>query len=224
MHALGKLLRLPRLELRRALVLAGGAAGIAAAFNTPLAGIVFAIEELSHSFEARTSGTVFTAVVVAGATTLGLVGNYTYFGQTSAELTNNVAWLAVIVCSVAGGLAGGLFSQALIVAARGLPGWAGRMIIRYPVGFAALCAAAAGDHRHPRPAARHTAPATRKPAAWSRNTPTLPAVYAAAETGGHGGVLCQRHPRRHLRPIPLDRRGARGRSWRRWFPAHRSGR
>jgi H+/Cl- antiporter ClcA len=139
MHALGKLLRLPRLELRRALVLAGGAAGIAAAFNTPLAGIVFAIEELSHSFEARTSGTVFTAVVVAGATTLGLVGNYTYFGQTSAELTNNVAWLAVLVCSVTGGLAGGLFSQALILTARGLPGWAGRMIIRYPVGFAALC-------------------------------------------------------------------------------------
>jgi H+/Cl- antiporter ClcA len=139
MHALGKLLRLPRLELRRALVLAGGAAGVAAAFNTPLAGIVFAIEELSHSFEARTSGTVFTAVVVAGATTLGLVGNYTYFGQTSAELSNNVAWLAVLVCSVAGGLAGGLFSQALIVAAKGLPGWAGRMIIRYPVGFAAVC-------------------------------------------------------------------------------------
>jgi H+/Cl- antiporter ClcA len=139
MHALGKLLRLPRLELRRALVLAGGAAGVAAAFNTPLAGVVFAIEELSHSFEARTSGTVFTAVVVAGATTLGLVGNYTYFGQTSAVLANNVAWLAVTVCSVAGGLAGGLFSQALIIAARGLPGWAGKVIIRYPAGFAALC-------------------------------------------------------------------------------------
>ena len=139
MHALGKLLRLPRLELRRALVLAGGAAGIAAAFNTPLAGIVFAIEELSHSFEARTSGTVFTAVVVAGATTLGLVGNYTYFGQTAAELPNNAAVLAVILCSITGGLAGGVFSQSLVIAARGLPGWAGRMIIRYPVVFAALC-------------------------------------------------------------------------------------
>jgi H+/Cl- antiporter ClcA len=139
MHALGKLLRLPRLELRRALVLAGGAAGVAAAFNTPLAGIVFAIEELSHSFEARTSGTVFTAVVVAGATTLGLVGNYTYFGQTAAVLPNHAAWLAVILCSVTGGLAGGLFSQALIVAAKGLPGTAGRLILRYPVGFAALC-------------------------------------------------------------------------------------
>ncbi len=139
MHALGKLLRLPRLELRRALVLAGGAAGIAAAFNTPLAGIVFAIEELSHSFESRTSGTVFTAVVVAGATTLGLVGNYTYFGQTAAEMPNNVAWLAVILCSAAGGSAGGIFSQSLIIAARGLPGWSGRMIMRHPVAFAALC-------------------------------------------------------------------------------------
>lgn len=139
MHALGKMLRLPRLELRRALVLAGGAAGIAAAFNTPLAGIVFAIEELSHSFEARTSGTVFTAVVVAGATTLGLVGNYTYFGQTSAMLANSVAVPAVILCSVTGGLAGGLFSQALIIAAQGLPGRAGKLILRYPMAFAALC-------------------------------------------------------------------------------------
>ncbi len=139
MHALGRLLRLPRLELRRALVLAGGAAGIAAAFNTPLAGIVFAIEELSHSFEARTSGTVFTAVVVAGATTLGLVGNYTYFGQTAAQLQNAVAVQAVVVCSLAGGLAGGIFSQALIVAARGIPGRIGGVIARYPVAFAALC-------------------------------------------------------------------------------------
>ena len=139
MHALGKSLRLPRLELRRALVLAGGAAGVAAAFNTPLAGIVFAIEELSHSFESRTSGTVFTAVVVAGATTLGLVGNYTYFGQTAAAMTNHDAVLGVLLCSIVGGLAGGLFSQSLIVAARGLPGFAGKFIVRYPVAFAALC-------------------------------------------------------------------------------------
>jgi chloride channel protein, CIC family len=139
MHALGTLLRLPRPELQRALVLAGGAAGIAAAFNTPLAGIVFAIEELSHSFEARTSGTVFTAVIIAGATTLGLVGNYTYFGQTAAELSNQAGMIAVILCSVSGGLAGGIFSRSLIVAASGLPGVAGRLIVRYPIALAALC-------------------------------------------------------------------------------------
>jgi H+/Cl- antiporter ClcA len=139
MNALGASLKLPREDLRRGLVLAGGAAGIAAAFNTPLAGIVFAIEELSHSFEARTSGTVFTAVIVAGATTLALVGNYTYFGRTSVELSNGAAWAAVLLCSLVGGVTGGLFSQALIIAAKGVPGLAGRLIIRYPLAFAALC-------------------------------------------------------------------------------------
>ncbi len=44
MHALGRVLRLPRQDAYRAMVLAGGAAGVAAAFNTPLAGVVFAIE------------------------------------------------------------------------------------------------------------------------------------------------------------------------------------
>ncbi|WP_312708480.1 chloride channel protein, partial [Stenotrophomonas sp.] len=44
-------------------LLAGGAAGIAAAFNTPLAGVVFAIEELSGRFEHRFSGALLTAVI-----------------------------------------------------------------------------------------------------------------------------------------------------------------
>src|ERR1700759_1038664 len=113
MNRIAAALRLPRIEAQHAFVLAGGAAGVAAAFNTPLAGIVFAIEELAHSFQARTSGTVFTAVIIAGATTLGLVGNYTYFGQTAAVLSNQAAMIAVVLCSVSGGLAGGLFSQSL---------------------------------------------------------------------------------------------------------------
>ena len=139
MHALGRLVRLPRLDLERALVLAGGAAGVAAAFNTPLAGVMFAIEELSHSFEARTSGTVLTAVIVAGFTTLALAGNYTYFGSTSAVLDIWPAFAAVLMCSVAGGLSGGLFSAALIRAAHGLPGRIGRLLMRHPVVFAGLC-------------------------------------------------------------------------------------
>src|SRR5580692_2099678 len=47
-------------------ILAGGAAGIAAAFNTPLAGVVFAIEELARSFEHSISSLVLMAVILAG--------------------------------------------------------------------------------------------------------------------------------------------------------------
>jgi len=139
MYALGRRLRLPRLELQRALVLAGGAAGVAAAFNTPLAGVVFAIEELSHSFEGRTSAVVFSAVVIAGVTTLGLVGNYTYFGHTSATLSPGLGWIAVPLCSVVGGISGGVFSRVLLRFARGLPGHSGLFLARHPVLFAAIC-------------------------------------------------------------------------------------
>lgn len=139
MHAFGRLLRLPRLDLERALVLAGGAAGVAAAFNTPLAGVVFAIEELSHAFELRTSGVVLTAVIIGGITTLALVGNYSYFGHTNAVLDFGRGWIAVVLCSIAGGLAGGLFSAALVRFASGLPGRLGRLLVRYPVVFAAAC-------------------------------------------------------------------------------------
>jgi H+/Cl- antiporter ClcA len=139
MHAFGQRLRLPRLQLQRALVLAGGAAGVSAAFNTPLAGVVFAIEELSHSFEARTSGTVFTAVVIGGAATAALAGNYTYFGHTSVELPIGPGWIAVALCSVLGGALGGLFSRLLVAAAAGVRGRAGVFVMRQPVLFAALC-------------------------------------------------------------------------------------
>jgi len=135
MRALGAALRIPRAEAQRALVLAGGAAGVSAAFNTPLAGVVFAIEELSHSFEARTSGTVLTAVIISGIGTLSLVGNYTYFGTTGAQFDLGHAWLAVLLCGVAGGALGGGFSQCLISFA----GLAWSWPRRRPVLFAGLC-------------------------------------------------------------------------------------
>ena len=121
------------------LILAGSAAGVAAAFNTPLAGIVFAIEEMSRSFEQRTNRLVLTAVIVAGIASLALAGDYTYFGHTSASLTRIEDWAAVPLCGILGGLMGGLFSWSVVAVARGLPGRAGRLIRQYPILFAALC-------------------------------------------------------------------------------------
>jgi H+/Cl- antiporter ClcA len=140
MHALGQWQRLPRPDLLRLLVLAGGGAGVAAAFNTPLAGLVFAIEELSHSsFRARTGSLTLAAVVVAGLTAIGLAGNYVYFGVSTARLNLGPAWVAVPLCGVLGGLAGGLFSSMLIHTPRLLPGAVKRLALHRPVAFAALC-------------------------------------------------------------------------------------
>ncbi|MFZ2469348.1 MAG: chloride channel protein, partial [Parvibaculum sedimenti] len=121
------------------LILAGSAAGVAAAFNTPLAGIVFGIEEMSRSFETRTSGLVLGTIIAAGITSIALLGNYTYFGSTVDILLGWENWLVVPVCGVMGGLAGGIFSRILVVFGAGLPGRVGDLIKRYKVAFAAVC-------------------------------------------------------------------------------------
>jgi H+/Cl- antiporter ClcA len=120
MYSLGRFARFPAHYMERGLILAGGAAGIAAAFNTPLAGIVFAIEEMSKSFEQRTSGLVTIGVVIAGITALITLGPYHYFGTSNAAMPDAASWLAVPVCGTIGGLLGGLFSTALISGARRL--------------------------------------------------------------------------------------------------------
>jgi len=94
----------------RGLILAGSAAGIAAAFNTPLAGIVFAIEEMSRAYESRANGVVLTAVVLSGLAALGLAGNYNYFGEASVAPTEVKDWALVVICGVGGGGLGASFS------------------------------------------------------------------------------------------------------------------
>lgn len=130
-----------RLTPRRqpGLVLAGAAAGVAAAFNTPLAGIVFAIEEISRSFEARTSGLIIGAVILAGMTSLAFMGNYTYFGSTGATLGSIDHWLCVPVCGVIGGVLGGCFARILIEVPRRVGGRIGNWLTANSIVFAIIC-------------------------------------------------------------------------------------
>ncbi|MEZ5462255.1 chloride channel protein [Dokdonella sp.] len=120
-------------------ILAGSAAGLAAAFNTPLAGVVFAIEEMTGAFEHRMSGILLTAVIIAGVVSLGILGNYAYFGRFDIGLPLGKAWLAVLATGTVCGLAGGLFARLIIPSEGGLRGLVGRIRKRQPVVFAAVC-------------------------------------------------------------------------------------
>ncbi|MES0873909.1 chloride channel protein [Sinimarinibacterium thermocellulolyticum] len=99
--------------VQRSLILAGGAAGVAAAFNTPVAGIVFAFEELARSLEEKASGTLLLLVIIAAVVAMSLLGHRVYLGVVDAHLVHWHEWRAVLICGVAGGLAGGLFSRVL---------------------------------------------------------------------------------------------------------------
>ncbi len=144
---------LGRLSPRRqpGLILAGAAAGVAAAFNTPLAGIVFAVEEMSRSFESRNSGLILGTVIAAGLVSLAVMGNYSYFGATAMALHGLRDWMAVPLCGVMGGLLGGFFSRVVVyVADAGGTHW--QRVKRHKVAFAgacglavALCGLASGD-------------------------------------------------------------------------------
>jgi H+/Cl- antiporter ClcA len=139
MHKLGSLARFPKHDLEKGLILAGAAAGVAAAFNTPLAGIVFAIEEMSRSFEEHNSTTILMTVLIAGIASLAVLGNYSYFGHTSESMGFGKEWYVVIFCGIVGGLLGGAFSRTLIEVNKGLRGRIGEWIHDYPVAFAAVC-------------------------------------------------------------------------------------
>ena len=139
MHSIGKFAHFTKQDVERGLILAGSAAGVAAAFNTPLAGIVFAIEEMGRSFEKHNTATILMAVIIAGITSLALLGNYSYFGHTSASLAFGSEWSVVLVSGIAGGVLGGIFSRSLIEVNKGLPGRMGAWIRENPVVFAAVC-------------------------------------------------------------------------------------
>jgi len=114
--------RLMAIPLRASVYIAGGAAGVAAAFNTPLAGVAFAIEELAAAYEQRMALLVMAAVLIAGMVSLGLAGDYVYFGVMRQTLNVQQALIATPVAGVIGGLAGGCFSRLMLSAGRAVGG------------------------------------------------------------------------------------------------------
>ena len=103
----------PQLSRQIALV-TGGAAGLAAAFNTPLGGIVFVVEELTQIHLSRFRMAVFTAVIIAGLTAQQFLGPYLYLGFPKIVARGGRFLGAVIVVALICGLAGALFAKTLL--------------------------------------------------------------------------------------------------------------
>jgi H+/Cl- antiporter ClcA len=103
----------PKLS-KQSFILTGAAAGLAAAFNTPLGGVVFAMEELAkiHIRFFRTA--LFSAVIIAGLTAQGLLGPYLYLGYPEVGNLKFTIFFGVATAAIVAGIAGSLTSKGIL--------------------------------------------------------------------------------------------------------------
>lgn len=104
---------------KKNMIMTGAAAGLAAAFNTPLGGIVFAVEELSKTHINYFKTALFTAVIIAGLTAQTLAGSYLYLGYPK---TNDVSLMVMFPIILVAAVAGILASQLSVIMLR-INGW-----------------------------------------------------------------------------------------------------
>ena len=130
--------RLLRVPITAGVLIAGGAAGVAAAFNTPLAGVAFAIEELAAAYEQRVALLVMAAVMISGLVMIAIAGDYVYFGVLQSALNLHQTLLIAPAMGIAGGIMGGLFSRIILGFTNGKHGVAA-LLKRRAVLFAAGC-------------------------------------------------------------------------------------
>ena len=126
------------------LLVAGGAAGIAAAFNAPLAGVMFAIEELASRLEQRSSGLIIAAIVLSGLMGVSFFGNQTYFGTIEVPSLHYAMWWPGLLLVLACGGLGGVFARLLQTSLTGTGDRVSHWRAAHPVLFAGACGLAAG--------------------------------------------------------------------------------
>jgi H+/Cl- antiporter ClcA len=103
----------PKLS-KQSFILTGAAAGLAAAFNTPLGGIVFAMEELAKIHVRFFRTALFSAVIIAGLTAQGLLGPYLYLGYPNVNNLQFTIFFGVAVTAIIAGMAGSLTGKGIL--------------------------------------------------------------------------------------------------------------
>ena len=108
---------------KKNMIMTGAAAGLSAAFNTPLGGIVFAVEELSKTHINYFKTALFTAVIIAGLTAQTLAGSYLYLGYPkTADVALTVMFPVILVAGISG-----IFASQLSVVMLKISSWKKRL-------------------------------------------------------------------------------------------------
>ncbi len=103
-----------RPEKVKALLPVGAAAAIAAAFNTPLAAVLFALEEIVGDLHAPVLGSVVLASATSWMVLRLLLGNNPLFKVPQYQLVNPLEFGVYAVLGVAGGLVSVSFTKLLL--------------------------------------------------------------------------------------------------------------
>ena len=120
----GDSLRVPR-RSRNALIAAGAGAGLAGAFNAPLAGFLFVMEELKREMSPMTFGTALIASVCAVLVTRAFSGQSPSFLLPESRVLPLSALVPAALLGLLAALAGMAFNRALLWASafrRRIPG------------------------------------------------------------------------------------------------------
>ena len=110
---LGRLLGL-RTEQVQNLIPVGAAAAIAAAFNTPLAAVVFALEEIMGDLHAPVMGAVVLASATSWMVLRVLLGNNPLFKVPQYQLVHPAEFAVYAVLGLAGGVVSAAFAKLLL--------------------------------------------------------------------------------------------------------------
>ncbi len=103
-----------RPEKVKALLPVGAAAAVAAAFNTPLAAVLFALEEVVGDLHAPVLGSVVLASATSWAMLRLLLGNDPLFQVPQYQLVSPLEFVVYAVLGVAGGLVSVVFTKLLL--------------------------------------------------------------------------------------------------------------
>jgi CIC family chloride channel protein len=98
-------------QARRAWCAAGAAAGLAAVFNAPLAGITFILEEIIGDLHSRLLGRVVIAAVVGALVAHAVLGPQPAFQTSALGLIRWQAWVLVPFVAILAAIGGALFQK-----------------------------------------------------------------------------------------------------------------